>query len=143
MKRSHRASLIFLAILVTCSAVALADEMDEPTKAALNSAESWLDLVDSGDYAASWQQASEYFRNAVTEEQWRQALDAVRTPLGAVVTRKLKTTQHVTELPGAPDGDYVVIQFDTTFEHKKDAVETITPMQQPDGSWRVSGYFIK
>lgn len=143
MKRLHRASLIFLAILGICSAMALADEMDESTKAALNSAESWLDLVDAGDYTASWQQAAEYFRNAVTEEQWRQALDAVRAPLGAAVTRKLKTTQHVTELPGAPDGDYVVIQFDTTFEHKKDAIETIAPMQQSDGTWRVSGYFIK
>ena len=43
----------------------------------------------------------------------------------------------------SPDGHYVVIQYATTFEHKKSAVETITPMQEADGSWKVSGYFIK
>jgi hypothetical protein len=49
----------------------------------------------------------------------------------------------MTELPGAPDGEYVVFQFDTQFEHKRAAVETVTPMRDPDGSWRVSGYFIR
>jgi hypothetical protein len=46
-------------------------------------------------------------------------------------------------LPGAPDGEYVVIQFATSFENKKSAIETVTPMLDSDGEWRVSGYFIK
>ena len=49
----------------------------------------------------------------------------------------------MTELPGAPDGRYVVIQFDTAFENKASSVETVTPMADPDGAWRVAGYFIK
>jgi hypothetical protein len=28
-------------------------------------------------------------------------------------------------------------------KNKRSAVETITPMRDPDGQWRVSGYFIK
>jgi hypothetical protein len=35
------------------------------------------------------------------------------------------------------------VQFDTSFERKSAAVETVTPMIDPDGRWRVSGYFIK
>ncbi|HWN92533.1 MAG TPA: DUF4019 domain-containing protein, partial [Verrucomicrobiae bacterium] len=46
-------------------------------------------------------------------------------------------------LPGAPDGEYVVIQYETAFENKASAVETITPMLDKDGSWRISGYYIK
>jgi len=46
-------------------------------------------------------------------------------------------------MPGAPDGKYVIIQYDTVFENKASAVETVTPMVDPDGSWRVSGYFIR
>lgn len=46
-------------------------------------------------------------------------------------------------LSGAPDGRYVVIQYETAFERKKSAVETITPMVDPDGAWRVSGYYIR
>jgi hypothetical protein len=44
---------------------------------------------------------------------------------------------------GPPDGEYVVIQFETSFENKKSAIETVTPMLDQDGKWRVSGYFIK
>jgi hypothetical protein len=44
--------------------------------------------------------------------------------------------------PGAPDGEYVIILFDTSFENKKSAVETVTPMMD-GGTWRVSGYYIK
>jgi hypothetical protein len=83
------------------------------------------------------------FRAAVTQEQWQQSLKAFRLPLGKVVARKLKSKQYTTTLPGAPDGEYVVIQYETTFEKKQSAIETITPMLDKDGKWRVSGYYIK
>ena len=50
---------------------------------------------------------------------------------------------YVTELPGAPDGQYVVIQFKTAFANKQSAIETVTPMLEEDGRWLVAGYFIK
>jgi hypothetical protein len=46
-------------------------------------------------------------------------------------------------MPGAPDGEYVVVQFDTTFENKQTALESVVMMKQSDGSWRVAGYRIK
>ncbi|MGD8439591.1 MAG: DUF4019 domain-containing protein, partial [Holophagae bacterium] len=85
----------------------------------------------------------EYFRNAVSQEQWAKAAEAVRQPLGKLASRELKSAEFTTTLPGAPDGEYVVIQFTSTFENKTSAVETVTPMKDPNGSWRVSGYFIK
>ena len=66
-----------------------------------------------------------------------------REPLGKLIERKLKSTQYTTTAPGAPDGQYVIIQFNTSFENKKNAVETVTPMKDKDGKWRVSGYYIK
>ena len=112
-------------------------------KAALTSAGAWLGLVDGGKYAESWDQAAEYFRNAVTKEQWVASLGAVRTPLGKLVSRKLKSKKYTKTLPGAPDGEYVVIEYETQFEKKKSATETVTPMLDKDGKWRVSGYYIK
>jgi len=41
------------------------------------------------------------------------------------------------------DEEYVVIQFNTVFENKAKAFETITPMKGPDWKWEVSGYYIK
>lgn len=57
-------------------------------------------------------------------------------------SRQLLGTQFTKSLPGAPDGEYVVIQFKTNFAAKPDAIETVTPMKS-EGAWRDSGYFIK
>jgi len=106
-------------------------------------AREWLALADAGDAQRTWSAAAVLFQRAVPQDQWARALSAARDPLGSVVSRTLRDARQVQELPGAPDGDYVVFQFDTQFEHKRSAVETVTPMRDPDGSWRVSGYFIR
>lgn len=128
--------------LVLASFAASGQNVDMENKS-VASAEAWLDLVDGGKYADSWKQASEYFKNAVKLAQWEQSLVAVRKPLGKIISRKLSSKNYMTSLPGAPDGEYVVIQFETSFQNKKSAVETVTPMKEKDGRWRVSGYYIK
>jgi hypothetical protein len=134
--------VLFVALLATCmSGVALA--ADKPEDAAQASAESWLKLADAGDFAGSWDQAAKVFKGAVKQADWVQMAGSVRTPLGKLVSRKLKSREYKEQLPGAPDGKYVVIQYDTVFENKAGAVETIIPMADPDGAWRVSGYFIR
>ena len=130
--------LLFSFITTTAPAADQA-AVDEATKAA----DGWLKLVDNGDYKQSWETASSLFRNAVTEDQWAKQVGSAREPLGALVSRKLKSAQYATSLPGAPDGKYVVIQDDTVFQNKSAAVETVTPMLDKDGQWRVSGYFIR
>ena len=110
---------------------------------AQKNAEPWLALVDRGDYGASWDQAAKLFQGAVTRADWEKAAASVRSPLGQMISRKLKSSTYAESLPGAPDGEYVVIQYDTVFSNKKAAVETVVPMKDADGTWRVSGYFIK
>lgn len=132
---------LLVALSTVSSGPAVAD--DEAEAAAVEAAVEWLAVVDDGDYAESWKLAAEYFKGAVTEEKWEQALTGARQPLGALVSRQLRSKQYATSLPGAPDGEYVVIQFETSFENKAAAIETVTPMLEEDGEWRVSGYFIK
>ena len=115
----------------------------EASKAAIEAAEVWLELVDKEQYGESWDEAAKYFQGAVSKAQWLSSMEAVRKPLGQTVSRSLKSKQYQTSLPGVPDGEYVVIQFNTSFEHKRSAVETVTPMKEQDGKWRVSGYYIK
>ncbi len=133
------------ALVLVCAAffspTALADEQAE--RQAVAAAEQWLALVDDGAYMKSWETTAQYFRDAVTAAQWRQALTGARKPLGKVVARTVKSKQYATSLPGAPDGQYVVVQFETSFANKKSAVETVTPMIDADGTWRVAGYFVK
>lgn len=115
----------------------------QPGEEAQKAAEHWLALIDAGKFAESWESAAAYFKKAVPKEKWESSLGAIRQPLGALVSREFKSAKYSKSLPGAPDGDYVVLQFFTSFEHKKEAVETVTPMLDKDGKWRVSGYFIK
>ena len=113
------------------------------TEAAQKAAESWFALIDKGGYGASWDQSSEMLKAAVSKEQWEKALSNSRGQFGKVISRKLKSATFTTTLPGAPDGQYVVIQYETSFENKKSSVETITPQLAKDGQWRVSGYYIR
>jgi len=138
----HKMSALIVFVLIF-SAVPAVGQSSGKEKAAAASAERWLQMVDSEKYAESWKEAANLFKNAIKQEQWEQSLQAARKPLGKLVTRKVKTKTYKTSLPGAPDGEYVVIEFETSFEHKKSAIETVTPMMDKDGKWRVSGYYIK
>ena len=83
------------------------------------------------------------FKGAVTKDQWKQQCGGARNPLGKLVSRKVKSRKYAEQLPSAPDGRYVVIEFEASFEHKASAVETVTPMLDSDGVWRVSGYYVR
>ena len=117
--------------------------MIEYDPAAERAALDWLALTDEGDAEGSWNSSASLFRRAVSLDKWTESLERARGPLGRLVNREVDSARVATELPGAPDGEYVVFQFKTAFEHKRSAVETVTPMRDTDGVWRVSGYFIR
>jgi hypothetical protein len=119
------------------------DDNEQKVNAAIQSAISWLHLIDEGQYEKSWQEAAAYLEKFVTQQQFKTSLEPVRKPLGKILSRKVINSTYKTALPGAPDGQYVIIQFETSFENKHNAIETVTPMMEPDGQWRVSGYYIK
>jgi len=116
---------------------------ESTTTAAQSAVDAWLSLVDGGSYAESWDAAATPFRNAITREKWEGAVRTVREPLGQLKSRRIRSTKSTTSLPGVPDGEYVVFQFDTTLAHKAAAVETVTAVREKDGTWHVGGYFIK
>ena len=142
MMNKLRAFLLATTV-ATVSAGGLAGQKQNDEQAATDAAGNWLALVDQGEYAKSWESAAEYFRGNVTKDQWGRLLTGARKPLGEVTSRRVKATHYSTSLPGAPDGEYVVVRFETAFENKRSAIETVTPMKEKNGAWRVSGYFIK
>jgi hypothetical protein len=110
---------------------------------AVKASNEWVEIVDLRKYELSWETSSQLFKNAVSKENWVNTLGSVRTPLGKMISRELETNEYKTSLPGAPDGEYVVIVYKTEFENKSNSFETVTPMKDNDGKWRVSGYYIK
>ncbi|HEY2808507.1 MAG TPA: DUF4019 domain-containing protein [Steroidobacteraceae bacterium] len=131
------------ALLLLIVAVPAVPGTAMPASSAEAAARAWLALVDAGRYADSWSSAAGMFRQKITASQWAAAAAGARAPLGALKSRTLQSATPRSTLPGAPDGEYVVIQFASSFEHKASAVETVTPMKDADGRWHVSGYFVQ
>jgi hypothetical protein len=115
----------------------------EAEKQALEAGQPWLALVDQGEYTRSWETAAEHLKDAVERKDLVKSLAAVRKTLGKVKSREVASKQFSTKLPGKPDGQYVVIQFKTSFENKASAIETVTSMLDKDKKWRVSDYSIE
>jgi hypothetical protein len=145
--------VVCLAAFLVVVGVAFAD--GTPEDAAQAVAESWLRLVDGGDYPASWDQAAPALKGAVKRTEWAKMVGGTRTPLGRLMSRKLKSRKHTDKPPtrtrvvggkvytwGGP-GRYVVIQYDTVFANKAAAVETVIAMMGREGAWRVSGYSVR
>ncbi|HYM27984.1 MAG TPA: DUF4019 domain-containing protein [Steroidobacteraceae bacterium] len=133
-------SLLVVAALVAAAPLCRGDSSESAAQAA---AVTWLVLVDGGNYYQSWATAAERFRNGISRSDWVQTASHVRDPLGALKSRHLVSATATHALPGAPDGDYVVIRYASSFAAKAAAVETVIPIKEPDGRWRVSGYSIK
>lgn len=113
-----------------------------PEALAVASTEQWLKVIDADNYDKGWMYASEYFKNAVSKDSFKETLQGVRSPLGSMKTRVLDAAQYTTSLPGSPDGEWVVMKFKTGFANKAYAVETLISKKE-DGQWKVAGYYIK
>ena len=141
MKHTKIYTAVGIAILGFCiSTNAMASDKEQKAVAA---AQTWLALVDEGRYDASWETAAGYFKQTIAKDTWEHMLAVVRKPLGRLVSRNLATKTYTQSLPGAPDGEYVVLEFLTSFQNKKSGIETVTPMLDKDGKWKVAGYYIK
>ena len=106
-------------------------------------AEAWLTQLDAADYAGTWRNAAPPFQAAVDAAKWATSIGGMRGPFGKTISRQLIVSRFSTSMPGGPDGRYVFLQYVTDFENKKGAIETIVPMLDKDGRWKISGYYVK
>ncbi|VVE33331.1 DUF4019 domain-containing protein [Pandoraea terrigena] len=122
---------------------AAAVDINRDVRPALEAADLWIGLADINRAQQSWEQAAPVFQRAISADAWAKRLQAARAPLGRVKSRKTHDAVFTRSLPGQPDGEYVVIQYDTVFEHKAEAHEMVTMAFGVDGRWRVAGYLVR
>jgi hypothetical protein len=144
LRRTLAAAGATLVLVLVSSAARAADEPPKPpdSQPAVGAMTTWLHVIDEGRYGESWDDASKLFQGAVTRERWVSAMSGGRKPLGDLVKRVLKSATFRKSLPGAPDGEYFVIQFSASYSGKADAVETVTAVHEGN-DWKAAGYFIK
>jgi hypothetical protein len=125
---------------------ARAEDTDDPRPVAVAAMQGWLHEIDQDQYGQSWQEASPSFQKAITSDQWEAALNSARRPLGKCIDRTLASALRQTEVQsstGTLKGDFVVAQFDSSFENLKYAVETVCFEKDADATWKAAGYFVK
>jgi len=138
-----RMPFVLAFVVMIMSTISVGAQNEGVKEAAISSVQGWLKLLDDGEYDQCWENASEFFKAAVDKTSSAQYLAAARRPLGGLVSREVFNAEYQESLPGAPDGQYVVIVFKTEFQNKKLSYETVTPKLEADGTWRVSGYYIR
>ncbi|HEY3040318.1 MAG TPA: DUF4019 domain-containing protein [Pyrinomonadaceae bacterium] len=126
---------------------------EAPEQAGVRAAEEWLALVDAGDFEESWEHTAslfksgisekDFFKSGISKQQWQSSLRTVQDSLGKAVLRRLKSKRYTTELPWEPAAEYVVVEYDTTFDRQMERTETVILIKESDGEWRVSGYKFK
>jgi opacity protein-like surface antigen len=91
------------AMLLTNAAPSFAaDPQEEIFKQAETAAKAWIALTDAGKYGESWERAGTFFKTGILKNTWETGIRSLRTPLGSVKTRTLKSTEYATTLPGRP-----------------------------------------
>jgi hypothetical protein len=123
------------------------DAADQPTLAddsdTIEAGQKWLMLIDEGRADAAWDVASTHLRSVVTRDQWINGIRRFRKPFGKLASRKAVKFGRAHSMPGAPDGDYAIIEYESTFANGKHATEQLIWMLEGESSWRVSGYYIR
>ena len=135
-----RLPIYALVLLAACAAPLSAQSL--PEAAAEQAGLDWLQFIDRADYNDAFQHGAQTMRSG-TEPEFARAIGQTRAPLGPLVFRKLRSAKEASSLPGEPEGHYVLVQYDSGFAHKHSAVETVIAVEEPDHTWRVTGYFIK
>jgi hypothetical protein len=111
-------------------------------QAAERQALGFLGYLDHGRYADSYAYTGMLIRAQLDRDAFAKQLEKARAGTGALVSRELIDASYTTTVPGAPDGQYVVLHYRTSFANRQEAEETLT-LSLAKGYWRVDGYYIK
>lgn len=103
-------------------------------------ANTWLASFDTGEGADNWLQSASIFKERVRQEDWQKRVDDQRTQFGRLKTRTLKGMEFTRQLENAPDGEYFVLRYLSTYAKKDTVVEILVPTRDRDGNWKIANY---
>ena len=130
-----------LALLLIAPRPLPAQSNEQAVEAAKEAAQEWLALLDAGKYETTWEEGATLIKSKMTAEQWAAQVRQAHAALDSLRSRSLVAARYATDIPNAPEGEYVVAQYKSMYG-AKETVET-TYLKKDDGMWRVAGYFVK
>ena len=125
---------------MTISFIVLGQEKDIENK--VKKSKEWINLIDNKEYR--YHGNHRYLNTKlISIKKWENLMIGSRNPLWKNISRDIISIEYKNELQGVPDGEYCIIIYNSVFENKKNASETITIKKSEDEKWKVAGYYIK
>jgi hypothetical protein len=136
-----------LAAAITAVAVGtapLAAQQSPHADSAITAAEAaathWFALLADANYGAAWEQASRYFRDHVSREQWRVNAEQLDRQFRRTGQRKLVEARWLEDRPPLPRAEYVVLRWVTDLPEQREVGERMIVTHEADGGWRPATY---
>ena len=140
--RIHIFLLISSLLLIIVPVMNKTPSQHDAEKSVLAAAQ-FLFLVDTEEYARSWEVASDKLKKMLSQETWNEKIAKIRSFLGPIVERVHHDISYTDSASDVPAGEYVVMTFISKFEFRERVIETITLMLDGNDQWQVVGYFLR
>jgi Protein of unknown function (DUF4019) len=103
----------------------------------------WLALIDAGKAGDAWDLSSKQLKSAVTRAKFVDGMRDARKSLGKLEGRTAERFARSHQMPGAPDGDYVIIEYTARFPQGRKLQEQLVWTIEDGDIWRVAGYYYR
>lgn len=136
-------AILILSVLAIIFVPQITNRPDKnKAEAATAAATEFLQMVDSGRYADSWQITAKYLQKKVPLADWETKLMKIRDTFGPLAGRELEDLNFTAPAEELPEQEAILLEYDSRFKLKA-MNEIVTVVHDTDGSWRVVGYFIQ
>lgn len=135
--------LIFSCFLLIALPVLNKTPTQQVAEKSVLAAAQFLFLVDTEEYAKSWEISSAKLKEMLTQKAWNEQITKIRSFLGPIVERIHHDISYTDSASDVPSGEYVIMTFISKFELRDGVTETITLMLGDNNQWQVVGYFLR
>jgi Protein of unknown function (DUF4019) len=109
---------------------------------ALLSAEAFVVEIDKNDYRSAYANAAPILKLISQQDAWVKQQGLSFRLLGKSLKRQLMTVRSRESYPGFPDGNYLIVCYQTQTEYKSKAIEVLLLKEQGQ-VWQVCKYSIR
>jgi len=99
-------------------------------------ATSWLNLIDTGHFAESWQLLGSKLKTKYNASTWETALHPLLSQTGKIRKRTFRSVSY-----SDAQGENVIVEFESSFA-KAAVIKEMVTMVQEQGQWKIIGYSI-
>ena len=109
---------------------------------ALSAAESFVSIIDCGDYLTAYSRSSPLLKQLNPQQKWIDEQKLASQLLGKVIDRQLLAVKARDAHPGMPDGCYLIVCYQTVTTDKDRAIEMLL-LKEENQKWSVCNYSIR